>query len=83
MFGCAGAELVSLVLLKSGPLLLDLYIVRGESGQDFIAAVLRNVLADDDLGSNRTWRGTLQGFRVIKEGEESRMLPVLLVDKIE
>lgn len=61
----------------------DLYIVRGESGQDFIAAVGRNKLRADDLGSSRTWRGALQGFRIIKDGEETRMLPVLLVDKIE
>ena len=57
--------------------------MRGESGQDFIAAVGRNKLRADDLGSSRTWRGALQGFRIIKDGEETRMLPVLLVDKIE
>lgn len=61
----------------------DLYIVRGESGQDFIAAVGRNEMTANDLGANRTWRGTLQGFRIIEDGEETRMLPVLLVDKIE
>lgn len=58
----------------------DLFIVRGGSGQDFIAAVRRREIEPSDVGSQRTWRGTLQGFRVTEVDGESRMLPVLSVE---
>jgi HEAT repeat protein len=58
----------------------DLYVVKGPTGQDFIAAIRRRELASEDVGTDQTWRGTLQGFRVTDVDGESRMLPVLLVE---
>ena len=61
---------------------LDLYLIRGSSGQDFIAAVRRRELTVNRT-TKKTWRGTLQGFRIILDGKDSRMFPVLNIDIIE
>jgi HEAT repeat protein len=61
---------------------LDLYLIRGSSGQDFLAAVRRREFTVNRT-TKKTWRGTLQGFRFILDGKDSRMLPVLNIDKTE
>jgi len=61
---------------------LDLYLIRGTAGQDFVAAVRRRELTVNRT-TKKTWRGTLQGFRIILDGKDSRMLPVLNIDRIE
>lgn len=58
----------------------DLFVVRGSGGQDFVAAVRRREVTDADIGATRAWKGTLQGFRIVPDGSDNRMLPVLLVD---
>ncbi|HAA74861.1 TPA: hypothetical protein DCE37_07070 [Candidatus Latescibacteria bacterium] len=58
----------------------DLYIVKGASGQDFVAAVRHSELTPDDVGSQRQWKGVFQGFRVVDDSGQSRMLPVLSIE---
>ncbi|MBB30609.1 MAG: hypothetical protein CME25_17095 [Gemmatimonadetes bacterium] len=62
------------------------YVVTGTTeGQDFVVSVPSGYLKENEIevGNRAEWQGRLQGFKIVNRGDESKIRPVLVVDRIE
>jgi hypothetical protein len=61
------------------------YVISGtRDGEDFVASVPSDYLKRKEILTNdlAEWQGRLQGFKIVVRGNESKILPVLLIDEL-